>query len=154
MRWFFAATVGLLALASASAQEKESTLENRYGRLYNRNAYPQATPKEALASVIKAIENKRIDYLLAHLADPAWVDGRVKDAGNDFETLVQQATVKLADDPNVLKDLRRFLKEGEWEGTDTTASAQLKDVKDRMVFFRKVEDRWFFENERKKEKGK
>ena len=32
--------------------------------------YPQGTAKEALASVLEAIKKKRIDYLLAQLADP------------------------------------------------------------------------------------
>ena len=40
--------------------------------------YPQATAKEALASVLKAVEAKRIDYLVAQLADPAYIDDRVQ----------------------------------------------------------------------------
>src|SRR5438876_7020446 len=48
----------------------------RHGVAPELKSFPQATPKEALASVLKAVEMKRFDYLLAQLAEPDWVDGR------------------------------------------------------------------------------
>jgi hypothetical protein len=156
MRLFSAALFGvLLALPVAAQDDKEPKLDRRYGLIYNRNGYPQAAPKDALASVVKALEEKRVDYVLAHLTDPAWVDERVKQAGNDFDAVVREATAKLLDNPDVLKELRRYVREGDWDVMDKTASATLKDVKDRRVAFRRAEGRWFLENDTKKpEPGK
>src|SRR5438552_17204398 len=50
----------------------------RYGIAPDLKTFPQATAKEALASVLKAVEAKRFDYLVAQLADPEFVDDRVK----------------------------------------------------------------------------
>src|SRR5207249_2823881 len=73
--------VGLLAgavLAVFSAtpvQGREPSA--RYHVAPDLKTYPQGTAKEAFASVLEAIKKKRIDYLLAQLAEPDWVDGRV-----------------------------------------------------------------------------
>ena len=123
----------------------------RYGIEADLKTFPQATPKEALASVLKAIDAKRIDYLLAHLADPQFVDQRVKENGGRFDALVEETTGKLVDDPSAAKQLRRFLREGEWKIDADSASVQLKDVSDRAVYLRKVGERWFLKNQRKPE---
>src|SRR5262249_33431656 len=122
----------------------------RYGIDANVRDLPQDTPKQALASVLLAMERGRINYLLAHLADPTFVDNRVKEIyGGDFDELVRETTGKLADNPAARKELQRFLKEGDWEGDDNSASARLKDVKDRQVFLRKIGQRWYLENRQK-----
>lgn len=142
--------LGLALLAfwmpAVPAQDKGATPLKRYGVVLDIRKYPQATPKETLASVLQAIDNRRIDYVLAHLTDTKWVDERVKRLGGNFEEVVKEAREKLADNSDAVKELRRFLKDGEWNATETNASVALKDVKDRMVFFRKIEDRWHLEN--------
>jgi hypothetical protein len=151
MRIGFALCLGLF-LATGT---QEARAAKRYGIEANLDSFPQATPKEALASVIQAIENKRIDYLLAQLTEPDFVDQRVKEVyGGDFDELVKETTTKLNDNPGTLKELRRFLKEGDWENADTTATAKLKDVKDRQVFMKKVDKRWYLENRQKAETEK
>jgi hypothetical protein len=127
----------------------------RYGLTPRLKSYPQGTAKETLASVLSAIDDRRIDYLLAQLTDPEWVDRRVREVyAGRFDELVQETTTTLAGDPAKVKELRRFLKEGEWEGSETTASVHLKDVKDRQAFFRKVDARWYLENRQKPEPEK
>jgi hypothetical protein len=121
----------------------------RYGVDPEPKTYPQATPQEALASVVKAVQNKRIDYLLAHLADPEFVDRRVKENGGRFDLIVAEAQDKLVNDAGATKALQRFAQEGEWEAADERASVRLKDVSDRAVFLRKVNGQWFMENRRK-----
>jgi len=139
-----------VAVGTSALAFQESDATRRYAIPANLRLYPQSTPKEALASVLTAIDNKRIDYLLAQLTDPAFVDRRVKNLyGGDFAELVRETTAKLANEPGTAKELGRFLKEGEWEVNDTSASARLKDVKDRQVFLRKVDDRWYLENRQK-----
>ncbi|HZT81960.1 MAG TPA: hypothetical protein VFA26_17170 [Gemmataceae bacterium] len=143
----------VLAVVMAPALAPGREPPARYGVQPDLKTYPQATPKEALGSVLKAIDNKRPDYLLAQLADPEWVDRRVKGNGGRFEDLVAETRAKLLDDPAAARQLRRFLTEGEWEAGETAASVKLKDVSDRRVYLRKAGGRWFMENRRQPEAG-
>jgi hypothetical protein len=126
----------------------------RFGVQKDLKAYPQSSPKETLHSLIKAVESKNVSYVLAHLADPGWVDARAKDYGDKFDVLLKETTGKLVDDPGALKLLLRFDKEGEWEMEENRALVKLKDVADRSIFFRKIGDRWFMENHYKPGKNK
>jgi hypothetical protein len=113
----------------------------RHGVPDDSKSFSQATPKEALASVLKAIELKRYDYLLAQLADHDWVDARVAAEAGGFPELIKETASRL--DPPTVKKLRKFLDEGEIETIDASAVFRLKDVKDRVVRFRKLNDRWY-----------
>ncbi|MFL5241439.1 MAG: hypothetical protein ACJ8FY_04970 [Gemmataceae bacterium] len=126
----------------------------RYGVQKNLKAFPQSSAKETLSSLIKAIEAKNVEYALAHLADPEWVDTRVKDYGGEFGVLLKESTGKLVDDPGALKLLRRFDKEGEWETEQNRAQVKLKEIADKSVYFRKIGDRWFMENDYKPKKNR
>jgi hypothetical protein len=151
MRLIAAALVAFLcawSVAAADPGKGEST--KRYGIEADLKAYPQSTPKETLASVLKAVENKRVDYLVAQLADPEYVDERVKRIfGGKFEEQVNDTRTKL--DPPTVKLLERFLKDGDWIGKESPASVVLKDVKDRAVSFVKIGDRWYMQNNDKPE---
>jgi hypothetical protein len=137
-----AALVGLSGLPTpAGAGEKSPA---RHGVTADLKSFPQATPKQALASVLKAIDLKRIDYLLAQLSEPEWVDERVKIYEGGFAELTKETAARL--DPPAVKKLARFLKEGEFETLDGTAVVRLKDVKDRVVRLRKIDRRWYLEN--------
>jgi hypothetical protein len=63
-----------------------------------------------------------------------------------FRQLVRDVADKLTDDPQALKDLRRFLREGTFADVSGGARVTLADVKDRSVFLRQIGDRWFVEN--------
>ncbi|HXG09111.1 MAG TPA: hypothetical protein VNK04_04920 [Gemmataceae bacterium] len=150
MRTAFVWLIVLTIAAGAAAQEAgDAKPAQRYGIAADLKTYPQSTPKETLASVLKAIDAKRIDYLLAHLADPQFVDRRVAENGGRFDILLQEAKAKLLDDPGTAKQLRRFLNEGEWTIDANAASVRLKDVSDHQVFLRQLGGRWFMENRRK-----
>ena len=140
-----ACTAGLFAAEGAPA--------GRYGVETDLKAYPQGTPKETLASVLKAADAGRFDYLAAQLADPRFIDDRVKTLfGGDFNEQVKDTQARL--DPAALKQLRRFLNDGEWTSDDGSAAAsvRLQDVDDRAVFFRRIDGRWYMEH-RSKPKG-
>jgi hypothetical protein len=137
-----------LAVGLVWSQEAKK-VPQRYMIDANLDDYPQDSAKKTLESVIKAIEAGKIDYLLAHLADPKFVDMRVRLHDNKFDDLVKETTDYLANDPAILKDMKRFAKEGEWETGDAAASVYGKENKDRRVFLRKIGDRWFLENRRK-----
>jgi hypothetical protein len=137
----------VLLLGSALAADKPET---RYGVAPDLKTYPQATAKEALASVIKAAGDKHFDYLVAQLADPDYIDEQVaKRFGGKFEQQVEDTRIQM--NAATLKLFGRFLKEGEWIGdkNETTMRVTLKDVKDRCAYFRRIGDRWYLQNHNK-----
>jgi hypothetical protein len=138
----------LLWVSGVEAQEKKPP--KRYLISANLEAFPQDTPKKALDSVIKAILDRKVDYLLAHLADPKFVDLRVQLYDKNFDALVKDTTDYLNNDPTILKEMKLFAKKGEWDVKDDRASASLEEKKSRRMFFRKIEGRWFLENEQQK----
>ncbi|HTU18258.1 MAG TPA: hypothetical protein VMG10_09395 [Gemmataceae bacterium] len=116
----------------------------RYGIAPDLKTYPQGTAKETLASVIKAVEAKRIDYVVARLADPTFVDDRVKRLyGGRFEQQVEDTRARL--DPLTIKRLQRFLKDGDWQEEKNRVTVRLKDDK-RCLYFKKGNGRWFMEH--------
>ena len=143
---------------SAAAQDQPSKLAKRFGHEFVAELYPQQTPQEAIKSVVKAIDSRRIDYLIAHLADPGYVDPRIADykalySGGDegrtllaFDRLVRETALHFQEDPGLLKELRRFAKEADWQEKDGEMVGTLKAGSPRRVFLRKLEDRWFLQN--------
>jgi len=156
MRLGVALYLTMLYVPALPAQAvKDDLPPSRYGVIENLTRYPQADAKQAFASVLKAIEDQRFDYLLAHLAEPQFVDDRVKQVyGGKFDELVRETRTKLTDNPATVKELERFLKEGEWQDSKGTATATLKDVKDRGLFMKKIGERWYLENKQKAEESK
>jgi hypothetical protein len=136
----------MFVLGGAIAAQNPDTAPKRLGLEADFENYPQATPKEALASVIKAMQRARVEYLLAHLTDPAFVDRRIAFHGGQFQAVVREVSRKLEEDPAARKELIRFLQDGEWDEQDGLATARLKNLPNRQVVFRKQGDRWFLDN--------
>lgn len=63
-----------LAIAQAP---RDVVIESRYGIPGNARLFPQADPKAALTTAIKAIESNRFDYLVAHLLEEGFVEQRL-----------------------------------------------------------------------------
>jgi hypothetical protein len=81
------------------------------------------------------------------LRDAALQD-RVREVGTrlNVRNMAEQIRQKIADEPDNLKDLKRFAREGLFQSAGDTATATLKDVKDRALYFKKTGGRWFLEN--------
>ena len=140
--------LGLICAAGLLTAEGDVKPPSRYGVAADLAAYPQGTPKETLASVLKAADAERFDYLDAQLADPAFIDGRVKTLfGGKFDEQVNDTRARL--DPPTLKSLHRFLDNGVWTDGDGEASVRLNDLGDRAVFFKKIDGRWYMEHRSK-----
>lgn len=179
MRPLCAFVVALVLGGPAVAQEFLKTVPPRYDVLHNPDLYPQRTPKEALATVIGAIERGRFDYLAAHLTDPTVIDARlhstqeyferaaaeqiarsgqgltgrelqerIRDVGTrlNFRNLIDEMRVKAAEDREALADLKRFLRDAVFDESGAAATAKVKDVTDRAVYFKLIDGRWFLEN--------
>jgi hypothetical protein len=116
----------------------------RYGIAPDLKTYPQGTAKQTLDSVLKAVESKRIDYLVAQLADPSFVDDRIQRLyGSRFDEQVEDTRARL--DPLTIKQLQHFLKDGDWQEGKDHVTVRLKDDK-RCLYFKKSDGRWFMEH--------
>jgi hypothetical protein len=145
MRIAMTLLVGLAGAANLFAADGEVKSQARYGVELDLKTYPQETPKAVLASVVKAAEAGKFDYLAAQLADPSFIDDRVKSLfDGNFAEQVKDVHARL--DSSALKELHRFLIEGEWKADDADASVRIKDVTDHAVYFRKLDGRWFLEH--------
>lgn len=189
----------VLAAGPVVAQEPTPSIPPRYGIITAPEAYPQRTPREALLSAARAVERGKVDYLVAHLIDPKFVDTRVlararlieedvekelrieRDAQRlnpprtgalpvdppAFAAAVQQTArerafrqvvgdirATLAENPDHMKEFRRFARDGVIVDAGDTSSGSLPGVTDRQVYFRKEGNRWFVEDRQKPEPGK
>jgi hypothetical protein len=73
-----------------------------------------------------------------------------------FGQLARQVWEKFADDPEALKDLRKFARGGAFpddKAGGDAAKVELPDVKDRAVFLKRVTGRWYVENRMADEKA-
>ena len=78
MRYRSALAFTLVAFTlQLAAQDGPPPPQVRYGIDPNPTFYPQATPKVVLASVVKAISNRKFEYLAAQLLEPKFVEGRI-----------------------------------------------------------------------------
>jgi hypothetical protein len=68
-----------------------------------------------------------------------------------FRQVVQDVRDKMSEDQMLLKELRRFLREGDLSAEGTTARFSLKNVPDRQVFLTQVRERWHVENRQREE---
>jgi hypothetical protein len=162
MRYIVVVAVLLAAVVSGQTNQTTGALK-RYDIEQDIKKYPQGTYKDALGSVLKALGEKDVRYLMAFLADPAFVDPRVADAMTQmssklsdaekkslaFEKLVEKTIENFQDDPTKIKELQRFLKDGEWIESADQAVAKLKNVQARKVFMKKVDDRWVLQDREK-----
>jgi hypothetical protein len=79
---------------------------------------------------------------------PADLEIRVKEVATraNFKSLTAQIALKMLDEPDNFKELKRFAREGQFQVAGETATVTLKDVKDKALYFKKVNNRWFMEN--------
>jgi hypothetical protein len=136
-----------------SQEKKTEPPPPRYGVKADLEAYPQGSAKEVMKSIATALERTRMDYILAHLTDPLFVDAKVKEFNGDFEGFVRNAEEHLTD-PKRRQEFVRFLKEGTVEESGTSAKVTLKDVPKKQLTFRQSGGRWFMDNENEAEKPK
>jgi hypothetical protein len=139
----------LVTTGPALGQQKEPPPPSRYGIDADLDIYPQNSPKAALTSVVKAIDDRRLNYLAAQLAVPATVDKRVAERGGRFYDYVRLITERFSADPDAVGALRRLAREGEVKAEGDTAVISHKDVKGKDAIFRKIGTRWYLEDRQK-----
>ncbi|MSQ94883.1 MAG: hypothetical protein EXR98_10065 [Gemmataceae bacterium] len=149
----------ILCAASSAQDEVKKKAPRRFGFDADDITFPQQTPKEAMNSIAKALERKKVDYLLAHLADAIYVDYWVDQYKDDFplgkeegkrllafDRLARETTLYFQNDPLIVKDLRTFAKLAEWKEDEGIAVGTVETIPARKVFLKKIGDRWFLQN--------
>ena len=188
-------TSATLARTQPPPKEVPKVDEPRFGVPVKKKAYPQDTPRKALASAVEAIEKGETAYLVAHLLDPGFVELRLSDRARQFEApvelqltrqrdfqlanrdrflpedrlptdkeqfralilqrsrerafqqLLRDVEDKLLNDPLSVKDLRKIMRDGTF--TDEPgggARGTHPDVKNRVLYLKRIGERWFLEN--------
>jgi len=114
----------------------------RYGVAEDSMKYPQKTPQQALASVLKAIEAKDYRYLLAHLTEPSFVEDRVKRVyGGQFDEQVEDTRARL--DALVIKQFTRIATQGKMEVGKIAAIVRSDDYPDRIIRLVPRDGKWY-----------
>ncbi len=151
--------LGLICVGPAAQEEKKKQPPRRFGFDIDETTFPQQTPGDAMKSISRALDRKKVDYLLAQMVDPLhvdfWVD-RYKESftqGSEegkrllaFDRLVRERTEYLQNDPLIARDLRIFAQEAKWDETGELAIGTTEKIPTRKVFLRKMGERWFLDN--------
>ena len=152
------ALILMSAMTPAQDEVKKKPLM-RFGFDVDEVTYPQQNAKDAMKSIVTAIDRRRVDYMLAQLADPAYVDYWVdrykqdfplgKDEGKRllaFDRLTRETNQYFQNDPLIVKDLRVFAKEAKWAEEGEIAVGVVEAIPARKVYLKKIGERWFLEN--------
>ena len=155
----WSALILLCSVSVAQDELKPKKAAQRFGFDADDITYPQKTPKDAMASISLALDRKRVDYMLAQLADPVYVEYWVdryktvftlgKEEGRRllaFDRLARETAQYYQNDPLIQKDLRVFAKQAEWKEEGEGAVGTVETIPARKVFLRKIGERWFLEN--------
>jgi hypothetical protein len=148
-----------LCTASPAQDEVKKKALRRFGFDVDETTFPQKSPAEAMKSIGIALDRKKVDYLLAQMADPVYVDYWVdrykvdftqgKEEGKRllaFDRLVGETKLYFENDPLIVKDLRVFAKEAKWDEKEDSAVGSVDSIPARKVYLRKIGERWFLEN--------
>jgi hypothetical protein len=101
-------TILLIAAAfavGASAQPKPIVDDQtRFGITPNLDLYPQNTPKAALDTATKLLENKRYEYFVAHVLDPAFLEAKILDRAQKLTREVELQLLQKRDEQKLNPD--------------------------------------------------
>lgn len=124
------------------SDEEPPVWPERYGQEVDLKLYPQSTPQEAIAAVIKAMKAADITYMLAHLVSPTEVDRKLKGDREAFRKLAVKATPEKT--KAMVTDLQTLLDDGTWTMRRNLCWATIDGHRD--LTLEKIGKRWFMHN--------
>ncbi len=143
--WFL---IGCVVVAQAQTRltimpdEESPVWPERYGQEVDLKLYPQGTPQEAIASVIKAMKAADVTYMLAHLVSPTEVDRKLKGDRDAFRKLAVKATPEKA--KAMVTELQGLLDDGTWTMRRNLCWTTVDGKRD--LTLERVGRRWFMHN--------
>ena len=114
----------------------------RYGIRSDTKLYPQSTPRESLASVVKAIQSDDVAYLLAQLVWPTEVDQKFGGQRKRLIALADKGTPEKR--RKMAEAIEQHLKSGTWTIQADNARSTVTGLPD--VTLSRSGDRWFMHN--------
>lgn len=121
---------------------------SRYGIALDEASFPQNTPENLRKSLLKALNSDKIDYMLAHLAHPGFIDKNVREVHEgDFAKQVAETRGKLKNGLRV--PLESLLKDGKLEASEKSASLKDPTLKDFVINMKLENNKWYMENNKK-----
>jgi hypothetical protein len=133
-----------LALGQEGRPKRPDEIPPRYAVAFKGKLYPQSTPREAVQSVLDAVENRDYGYIVAHLLEPGFVDARVSDRAKQAAPTVeanladlrsfQQANLDRIDrDSRVPVDANLFRARVMRDATTVGFKQLVRDVQDKLT---------------------
>ncbi len=162
---------GCIWLATAVCGQEKFASAPRFGIPADPEMYPQTSPKQLLASLQKAFDRKRVDYILAHLLDPPFADRKIDqyyqlrfgksrneereltreqlDAREKqaLELFVAEVNEHFSTESKQAVIFFRLLKDGNVEQSGTMATVTHPSAGRLVLTLRSYEGRWFMANE-------
>ena len=120
----------------------------RFGIALDEASFPQNSPENLRKSLLKALNSDKIEYMLAHLADPSFIDKNVREVheGN-FAKQVAETREKLK--KGLKSPLESLLKEGKLNASEKSASLTDPALKDFIITMKLENNKWYMENNKK-----
>lgn len=120
----------------------------RFGVALDDASFPQNSPENLRKSLLKALDSDKIEYLLAHLADPSFIDKNVREVheGN-FAKQVAETREKLI--KGLKSPLESLLKNGKLNFSEKSASLKDPALKDFTITMKLENNKWYMENNKK-----
>lgn len=123
-------------VTEAMADEKARLLENEA------EDHLRGVREKQKANPLGVLPEEKLPYEPKAFAE--FVKVEAKNRG--FKATIEDVRKKFAADLNIVKEMKRYLRDGEFIETGDTAKVVLKDAKGKGIFFVKVKDRWFVED--------
>ena len=120
----------------------------RFGIPLDEASFPQNSPENLRKSLLNALNSDKIEYMLAHLADPSFIDKNVREVHEgDFAKQVAETREKLK--KGLKSPLESLLKEGKLSASEKSASLKDSALNDFIISMKLENNKWYMENNKK-----
>jgi lambda repressor-like predicted transcriptional regulator len=132
--------VALLVTASAAAEEANPNL--RYGIPVDPTHFSQDGAQQTVRSIVRALDDGKVSYMLAHLIAPEDIDAKLKFDRAALRRLAGKATA--ASTEKLRNALVDHLEQGRWIIKGGRALSEVQDRAD--LTLERVGGRWYMHN--------
>jgi hypothetical protein len=120
----------------------------RFGIPLDEASFPQNSPENLRKSLLNALNSDKIEYMLAHLADPSFIDKNVREVHEgDFAKQVAETREKLK--KGLKSPLESLLKEGKLSASEKSASLKDSALNDFIISMKLENNKWYMEINKK-----
>lgn len=126
----------------SAAQADDNGPNRRYGIPLDATHFPQVGPQQAVRSIVKALDDKQVAYMLAHLISPEDVDAKLNGEVAALRRLAGKATGEST--LQLRAALVDHLEHGRWIIKGSRALSEVNNRAD--LTLERVDLRWYLHN--------